>query len=59
MGEVNKAEKMQEAITKLNEAKELMIEALGEMEFVMDHVVNIETIVDELEYYRQEELENE
>ena len=59
MGEMNKAEKMQLAIDKLNEAKELMIEALGEMEFVMDHVVNIETMVDELEYYRQEELENE
>jgi hypothetical protein len=59
MGEMNKAEKMQVAIAKLNEAKELMIEALGEMEFVMDHVVNIETMVDELEYYRQEELENE
>ena len=59
MGEMNKSEKMQLAIDKLNEAKELMIEALGEMEFVMDHVVNIETMVDELEYYRQEELENE
>ena len=59
MGEMNKAQKMQLAIDKLNEAKELMIEALGKMEFVMDHVVNIETMVDELEYYRQEELENE
>ena len=59
MGEMNKAEKMQLAIDKLNEAKELMIEALGKMEFVMDHVVNIETMIDELEYYRQEELENE
>ena len=53
------AQKMQLAIDKLNEAKELMIEALGKMEFVMDHVVNIETMIDELEYYRQEELENE
>jgi succinate dehydrogenase/fumarate reductase-like Fe-S protein len=53
------AQRMQMAIEKLNEAKELMIEALGEMEFVMDHVVNIETMIDELEYYRQEELENE
>ena len=53
------AQKMQLAIDKLNEAKELMIEVLGEMEFVMDHVVSIETMIDELEYYRQEELENE
>ncbi len=53
------AEKMKLAIERLEEAKELMIEALGEMEFVMDHVVNIETMIDELEYYRQEELENE
>jgi succinate dehydrogenase/fumarate reductase-like Fe-S protein len=53
------AQRMQMAIEKLDEAKELMIEALGEMEFVMDHVVNIETMIDELEYYRQEELENE
>ena len=53
------AEKMKLAIEKLEEAKELMVDTLGEMEFVMDHVVNIETMIDELEYYRQEELENE
>ena len=53
------AEKTKLAIERLEEAKELMIEALGEMEFVMDHVVNIETMVEELEYYHQEELENE
>jgi hypothetical protein len=56
---MNSAEKMKLAIERLEEAKELMIESLGEMEFVMDHVVNIETMIDELEYYRQEELENE
>jgi hypothetical protein len=53
------AEKMKLAIERLEEARELMVDTLGEMEFVMDHVVNIETMIDELEYYRQEELENE
>jgi hypothetical protein len=53
------AEKMKLAIERLEEAKELMIDTLGEMDFVMDHLILIDTMIDELTEYRLEELENE
>jgi hypothetical protein len=56
---MSNAEKMKLAIARLEEAKELMIESLGEMDFVMDHLILIDTMIDELAEYRLEELENE
>jgi len=53
------AEKMKLAIERLEEAKELMIDTLGDMNFVQDHLVLIDTMIDELAEYRLEELENE
>jgi len=56
---MNNAEKMQLAIARLEEAKELMIDTLGDLNFVQDHLVLIDTMIDELAEYRLEELENE
>jgi hypothetical protein len=53
------AEKMKLAIERLEEAKELMIDTLGDLDFVQDHLVLIDTMIDELAEYRLEELENE
>ena len=53
------AEKMKLAIERLEEAKELMIDTLGDLNFVQDHLVLIDTMIDELAEYRIEELENE
>ena len=64
------AEKMKLAIERLEEAKELMIDTLGDLDFVqdhlvsidtmiLDHLVSIDTMIDELAEYRLEELENE
>jgi hypothetical protein len=53
------AEKMKLAIERLEEAKELMNDTLGDMNFVQDHLVLIDTMIDELAEYRLEELENE
>ncbi len=53
------AEKMKLAIERLEEARELMIDSLGDLDFVQDHCVSIDTMIDELAYYRLEELENE
>jgi hypothetical protein len=53
------AEKMKLAIERLEEAKELMIDTLGDLDFVQDHLVSIDTMIDELAEYRLEELENE
>jgi hypothetical protein len=53
------AEKMKLAIERLEEARELMIDSLGDLDFVQDHCVSIDTMIDELAEYRLEELENE
>jgi hypothetical protein len=56
---MSNAEKMKLAIERLEEAKELMIDTLGDLDFVQDHLVLIDTMIDELAEYRLEELENE
>ena len=53
------AEKMKLAIERLEEARELMVDTLGDLDFVQDHCVSIDTMIDELAEYRLEELENE
>lgn len=53
------AEKMKLAIERLEEARELMVDTLGDLDFVQDHCVLIDTMIDELAEYRLEELENE
>jgi len=53
------AEKMKLAIERLEEAQTLMIDSLGDLDFVQDHLILIDTIIEELSYYRLEELQNE
>jgi hypothetical protein len=53
------AEKMKLAIERLEEARELMVDTLGDLDFVQDYCVLIDTMIDELAEYRLEELENE
>ena len=53
------AEKMKLAIKRLEEAQTLIIDSLGDLDFVQEHLILIDTIIEELSYYRLEELENE
>jgi hypothetical protein len=56
---MNKAEKIKLAIEKLEEARELMADAFDDEDFLQNHIIFIDTMIDEIGYYMDEELENE
>ena len=47
---MNKAEKIKLAIEKLEEARELMADAFNDEDFLQDHVIHIDTMIDEIGY---------
>jgi hypothetical protein len=59
MSEMNKTEKIKLAIEKLEEARELMADAFDDEDFLQNHIIFIDTMIDEIGYYMDEELENE
>ena len=56
---MSKTEKIKLAIEKLEEARELMADAIGDEDFLQNHIIFIDTMIDEIGYYMDEELENE